>query len=138
MADLDVQKKMDEEAKEGSGIAQALLGIQRSLDKMEPAVSRMESVLQSLEPVVNDPSEWRPGVDEAVGRLQADLSDIRAQLTKMALGAGVAAAAGKTTGPSSSTKADAPSLEPVADGERLGGTPPSADPGQWYVSHTVP
>lgn len=45
MENLDLQKKMDEAAQERSSIAKALLGIQRSLDNMEPAVSRMEPVL---------------------------------------------------------------------------------------------
>lgn len=70
--------------------------------------------------MVNDLSEWRSGIDAAVGRLQADLSDIREQHTKMALGTGGVAAVGKITGPSSSTTAGAPSLEPVADGDGHG------------------
>lgn len=117
MADLDFQKQMEEAAKERSSIAQALLGIQRSLDKIEPAVSQMEPLLQSLEPMVNDLSAWRPGVDAAVGRLQEDLGDIRAQLAKIALGAN---ASGKAPGHSSSTTADAPLHDSGASGDDHG------------------
>lgn len=76
-------------------------------------MSQMEPLLHSLEPVVNDLSAWHPGVDATVGRLQADLGDIRAQLTKIALGAD---AVGKAPGPSSSMTVDAPSLDPGAGG----------------------
>lgn len=76
MADLDLKKQMEEAAVERSSIAQALLGIQKSLDQITPAVEQTQPTLESLEPVVHDLPTWSPGVDVAVGRLQVDLGDI--------------------------------------------------------------
>lgn len=85
MAGLDLQKQMEEAAVERSGIAKALLGIQKSLDQIAPSVPKMEPVLASLELVVHDLTAWRPGVDAAMDQLQTDLGDIRAELEKIAL-----------------------------------------------------
>lgn len=116
-AELDLQKQMEEAALERSNIAKALLAIQHSLDQIAPAVSKMEPVLASLEPIVNDLSAWRPGVDTAIGQLRADLSDMRAQLEKIALGS---AGVGKAGDPPSSATADAPVLDSGLAGDGHG------------------
>lgn len=109
MAELDLQKQMAEAAAECGGIAAALLAIQKSLDKMEPTVTRMEPVLASLEPTVVDLAAWHPGVDQAVGRLQADLGEIRAELAKITASP-FFHEAGKATSGGIPTTADVPSL----------------------------
>lgn len=76
MADLDLQRQMEEAAAERSGIAKVLLGIQKTLHQIAPAVAKMEPAIASLEPVVHDLAAWRLGVDAAVGHLQAELGDI--------------------------------------------------------------
>lgn len=58
MEQLDLQKQVEEAAKEMSSIAKALLGIQHSLDQIAPAVSKMQLVLASLEPLGNDISTY--------------------------------------------------------------------------------
>lgn len=109
MAELDLQKQMAEAAAECGGIAAALLAIQKSLDKMEPTVTRMEPVLASLEPTVVDLAAWHPGVDQAVGRLQADLGEIRVELAKITASP-FFHEAGKATSGGIPTTADVPSL----------------------------
>ena len=54
MPGTDVQKQLEEAAAERSGIAKALLSIQQTLDRMAPAVAKMEPTLVALEPVVQD------------------------------------------------------------------------------------
>lgn len=119
MADLDLQKKKEEAAQQRSSIAEALLNIQQSLDLIAPSVAKMEPTLTALEPVVQDLSAWRPGVDAAVGRLQTDLGDIRAQLAKMAMGV---EARSKAIDPSTSATADALGLEGNLSGDGHGQT----------------
>lgn len=124
MAGTDVQKQLEEAAAERSGIAKALLAIQKTLDlmapavaNMEPAVAKMEPALASLEPVVQDLAAWRPGVDTAMGQFRVDLGEIRAELEKMARHT---AGRDKMAEASSSAVADAPELEGHRSGDGYG------------------
>lgn len=74
MEELDLQKRMEEAAKERSSITKALLNIQHSHDQIGVAVLK-------LEPVVHDISAWHPGVDAAVVQLQADIGATQQQPT---------------------------------------------------------
>lgn len=117
MAELDLQRQMEEAAAERGSIAKALLGIQKTLDQIAPAVAKMEPALASLEPVVHDLEAWRPGVDAAVGHLQAELGDIRAQLEKIALGS---AASSKAAEAPSTQQTDASRLNSGVSGDGHG------------------